>query len=330
MDKQTVYSVVKASGVVPGELVLVHFWGDDRDKEIANEFVCAVAACGGTPILLQQSRTVNQRLFAGAGDCCFDDRYFDLFSGVDAVLDVFAYQPIILGAKIGPEGMKRYRAYIARLFDCLMKRRRFAQIRVPTAANAEESGLQPEDYICRMTGAYSVDYEALRAACEAQVERLKGLDKVTLTTGEDCKLQFDLSGRGWHIDAGDGDWPCGEVYIAPMEENTNGEVFFERLFIEDAGCFENVLLRVEHGRVISASQEGAERFLQELPPEGRVVCELGFGMNPNVKDLCGYTVLDEKMAGTFHIALGANHMFGGKNRAPMHIDLVGKGTVTDI
>lgn len=328
MDKQTVYSIVKASGVSPGELVLVHFWGDDRDKQIANEFVCAVAACGGMPILLQQSRIINQLLFAGAGDSCFDDKYFDLFSGVDAVLDIFAYQPIVLGGKIGEKGLNRYRGYITRLFDCLMKCSRFAQIRIPTAANAEESGLEPGDYIRRMTEAYSVDYDALRTACEVQAERLKELNRVTLHTGKGCKLQFDLTGRTWNIDAGDGDWPCGEVYIAPVEENTNGEVFFERLFIEDAGCFEDVLLRVEHGRLISASHEGAERFLQKLPPEGRVVCELGFGMNPNVKDLCGYTVLDEKMAGTFHIALGANHMFGGKNQAPVHIDLVGKGTVT--
>ena len=46
-------------------------------------------------------------------------------------------------------------------------------------------------------------------------------------------------------------------------------------------------------------------------------------MNPKVTDLCGYPVLDEKMAGSFHIALGANTMFGGQNEAPMHIDLVG-------
>ena len=59
------------------------------------------------------------------------------------------------------------------------------------------------------------------------------------------------------------------------------------------------------------------------PRENRVVCELGFGMNPNITSLCGYTVLDEKMAGTFHIAVGANHMFGGTNKASDHIDFVG-------
>ncbi len=50
-------------------------------------------------------------------------------------------------------------------------------------------------------------------------------------------------------------------------------------------------------------------------------------MNPNVTDLCGYTLLDEKMAGTFHIAVGANTMFGGENRATDHGDFVGRGEV---
>lgn len=64
-----------------------------------------------------------------------------------------------------------------------------------------------------------------------------------------------------------------------------------------------------------------------LPRENRIVCELGPGMNPNVTDLCGYTLLDEKMVGTFHIAVGANTMFGGENRATDHGDFVGRGEV---
>lgn len=44
-------------------------------------------------------------------------------------------------------------------------------------------------------------------------------------------------------------------------------------------------------------------------------------------DLCGYTLLDEKMARTFHIAVGANTMFGGENRATDHGDFVGRGEV---
>ena len=68
-------------------------------------------------------------------------------------------------------------------------------------------------------------------------------------------------------------------------------------------------------------------FFEKQPRENSVVCELGFGMNPGVTELCGYTALDEKMCGTFHIAVGENDMFGGTNAASDHIDFVGCGTI---
>lgn len=102
-------------------------------------------------------------------------------------------------------------------------------------------------------------------------------------------------------------------------------VFFEKLYIEDVGAFENVSLVAENGRITGADVDGVDEFIKNLPDEGRVVCEFGLGTNPGVADACGYTLLDEKMADSFHIALGANSMFGGENQAEMHIDLVSGG-----
>ena len=43
MNERTIAGIVKASGVSAGELILVHFWGEDSQKDIANRFVAAVA-----------------------------------------------------------------------------------------------------------------------------------------------------------------------------------------------------------------------------------------------------------------------------------------------
>lgn len=96
MTQETIAKIVKASGVSAGELVLVYFWGEDADRDVANRFVVSVAALGATPVLLQQARSLNRELFSAAGEGCFDERYFALFSQFDAVLDVFAYQPVVL------------------------------------------------------------------------------------------------------------------------------------------------------------------------------------------------------------------------------------------
>ena len=90
---------------------------------------------------------------------------------------------------------------------------------------------------------------------------------------------------------------------------------------------EPVGFKDENGEVVRSSDDKVTKAFAEMPRENRIVCELGLGMNPNVKSLCGYTVLDEKMAGTFHIAVGANVMFGGTNQATDHTDFVGKGKV---
>ena len=80
MKRETILKIVKASGVSAGELILVHFWGEDSEKEIANSFLAAVAELGATPVLLQQARSINRDIFASAKESCFDERYFELIS----------------------------------------------------------------------------------------------------------------------------------------------------------------------------------------------------------------------------------------------------------
>lgn len=50
MNNETIAKIVKASGVSAGEMILVHFWGEDADKDIGNRFVAAVAALGASPV----------------------------------------------------------------------------------------------------------------------------------------------------------------------------------------------------------------------------------------------------------------------------------------
>lgn len=326
MNAETIGKIVKAAGISAGEMVLVHFWGDDDDKEIANNFLAAVASLGATPVLLQQSREINREVFSSAKESCFDERYFELFSGFDAVLDVFAYRPVVLGCEILPEQFELYRRYMSKLFYKLMKCKRFTQIRIPTAANAAESGLEPENYIQRMNSAYDIDYEALANACRKKVQSFEGTGRVAVHTGDNFVLHLELAGREWHIDAGDGDLPCGEIYIAPVEEKTYGSIYFDTLYLDDTK-YDNVILQIKNGKIAESSASAVMDYFMKQPEESRVVCELGIGMNPNVNELCGYTVLDEKMTGTFHIAVGANDMFGGGNKASNHDDFVGYGRI---
>lgn len=274
MTRETIAKIVKASGVSAGALILIHFWGENADKTVTDRFAAAVAALGASPVVLQQARSVNREIFAGAKESCFDERYFGLFSKFDAVLDVFACQPIVLGYELEDAQMELYRRYISQLFEKLVTCRRFAQIRIPTEANAAESGLDPQEYIRRMDRAYDVDYAAVRAACEHAAAQFAGASRVTVRTGEGCVLQLELTGRTWLTDAGDGDLPCGEIYIAPVEAKTNGDVFFGTLYLEGE-AYTDVTLQITNGEVTGSSQKAVAAHFAALPRENRIVCELG-------------------------------------------------------
>ncbi len=327
MNMKLIKKIVKASGVKQGELILIHFWGEDTSINIMHDFARAVAELGASPLELQQSRSNNKVIFEVAGETSFDCKYYSVFENVDAVLDVFTYQPVVLGYQLEEKQMNKYRAYMRGLFNALMKKTRFTQIRIPTVDNAQESGLEPEDFIDRMTKAYDIDYVELKDSCEGKIKELSKVKQIILHSGDTCHLTLETEDREWIADCGDGDWPCGEVYIAPVEHKTNGNVFYQKLFIEDVGEFEDITLGIENGLLMKSDNTEVNNFIRSLPKENKVVCELGFGCNDKVTSLCGYTVLDEKMIDTFHIAIGDNTMFGGSNKADFHMDFVGSAEV---
>jgi len=55
----------------------------------------------------------------------------------------------------------------------------------------------------------------------------------------------------------------------------------------------------------------------------RMIGEVGIGLNPSAR-ICGSMIIDEKVMGTAHVALGSNHWFGGHIYSSIHLDQVFK------
>lgn len=326
MDSQMIERMVAAMNLHRQEIVLLNFWGEDAQRDVLRAFSKAVVAAGAAPLETQHSLTAYAACFAPMQNAVYTERYFDYLSPVDTVIDIFMYPPRLSADNMPEQAVALYRDYMRMMFTRLMQVKRFIQVRMPTAENAEGAGLTAEQFARRIHRAYDIDYAALQAACREKARSFDGKQHATLTT-KGCTLSLSLAGRGWHIDAGEGDFPCGEVYIAPVETETNGTVHFDQLILPE-GAFDNVTLTVEKGMVVASSNPAFEAYLQTLPENGRVVCELGIGMNPGVDSLVGFPVLDEKMQGAFHIGLGMNAAFGGTIEAESHVDLVGAGRVT--
>lgn len=81
---------------------------------------------------------------------------------------------------------------------------------------------------------------------------------------------------------------------------------------------------VEDGYVTEISdddiREQVEAAAEEVGDDAYNLAEIGIGTNVGVTDLVGSVLLDEKAAGTVHIAVGDDAGIGGDTDAPLHLD----------
>lgn len=309
-----------------GEIVLLQFWGDNSDLDILDKFAIEVGKMGAVPLKVQNSREFIKDYYSAVDKdaLVMPDKYFDLFKIADSVIEISMY-PFPAPHKDFPrEKIDEYRTNMINTMRSIMPGKdKYIQLRVPTEENAIESGLSFEEFEKAMLDAYSIDYKSLKEEASGMVDKLSKKTKVTIHTDGGRKLDMSLEGRSWFKDDGCGDMPCGEIYIAPVESSVNGSIIIPEINIEGTR-FKSVEFKFDCGKVVSCSESEIESFISECPGDSDMFAELGIGMNKNINRFLGYPLLDEKMVGTAHIAIGMNNMFGGNNDCPMHMDFIFK------
>ena len=119
--------------------------------------------------------------------------------------------------------------------------------------------------------------------------------------------------------------PAGEVFYAPVETSANGEIYFDLPCMWHFGKqVRGVWFRFKNGKVVDYSFEmGLKNFedvMKNATGDKYRIAELGIGTNPNAKPTGGMTIVDEKILGTIHMAIGWNKGYGGRNDSTVHWD----------
>ena len=325
MEKRIVEKMVKAMEIGAEDKVLLNFWGEEENLEHLEMFEEVFQEVGTNYQTLLHMSKVYAEKFNNANEG-YDQVWYQRFEDVTAVIDLMCQAPGMLPKGLNEEKIPLFAEHLQKLFRLFSGKEKMIQVTMPTEANARLAGMDVNKYIERTTRALDIDYDKLKRDCKEIIANFEGCTR-TIRTGENCVLTMDTTGRKWIADAGDGALPCGEVYIAPVEENSQGTIFFETLSVKEEGVFQNVTVTIRDGKIISSDCEAFNAFIDSLPEGGNVVAELGIGMNPNVKAVLGDSDIDENAVGTLHIAIGFNHLFGGKNQCPCHFDFVTVGTV---
>jgi aminopeptidase len=169
------------------------------------------------------------------------------------------------------------------------------------------------------------EWTGLKDRQERAVEWMKGRRQVHIE-GEGTDLWLEVGGRVFEAANGNFNFPDGEFFTGPVEDATHGVVSFSYPAIWQGKSVEGIQLVFEEGRVVSASSRTNQEFLREMlaTDEGAsVLGELGIGTNYGIAEFSGSILLDEKMGGTIHLALGASYPeTGGQNQSAIHWDMV--------
>ena len=159
--------------------------------------------------------------------------------------------------------------------------------------------------------------------------RLSNASEAHITCPNGSDLTLSLEGRRAIVDDGRldsrgafGNLPCGEAFIAPLEDRGDGKLVVDGSIAGFGVLDEPVELTVESGRLVAATGAVGERLLETLAAgNGENVAELGVGTNGRAR-ASGFVLEDEKILGSVHVAFGSSSTFGGTVQASVHIDCV--------
>ena len=202
----------------------------------------------------------------------------------------------------------------------------------PTNAYASEASMSLSDYEDFYYRACLCDQPdpvaAWRDAAEETyrlAEWAEGREEVHIQ-GPGTDLKLSVAGR--HFKPADGKYnmPDGEFFTGPVEDSAEGEVTFHLPATYAGREVAGVHFRFEGGRVVDATAERGEDFLIEMldTDEGaRRLGELGIGTNFGIAAGTGEILLDEKIGGTVHLAVGESYPeTGGVNNSAIHWDMI--------
>ncbi len=308
----------------PGERVLISTGPESvRFAEVIGQ---EVIVAGGHPIFRLTSRRVAAaRLTLGN-----DDQIDFVHPAEMAMADCDCH--IHLDAPTGrqlpvarPEAAVR-RSLATANFRARMDAMRWVVVLQPTDHLARQLGLKfaaCEDRIFRST--IGVDWQALSERAVVVKELFDSGSEVRIVA-KGTDLRFSLAGRQGIVGAGTCNRPDGETHYAPVSESVEGTVSFPDPQFGAGGTITSMQLVFRHGEVVEATaREGLDRLQVLLGTDegARRIGEFGIGLNPLLDRMTGNILLDEKIDGTVHLALGqAFPEAGGTNRSAIHWDMI--------
>lgn len=207
----------------------------------------------------------------------------------------------------------------------------------PTFSLAQEADmgmLEYTDFVFSAAYADEEDPVASLKKSERQQEEIirffAGKKELHFQTPVGTDLRVNIEGMIWKNSCGKRNFPDGEVFTGPNlnaeDGGVNGKVKFTFPAIWHNTVVEGIELTFEKGRVVEATADKNQDFLRAMIAQDEGASRLGeiaIGTNYKIQTFTKDILLDEKIGGTFHAALGMGYPeTGNTNRSALHWDMI--------
>ncbi|HYF75715.1 MAG TPA: aminopeptidase [Symbiobacteriaceae bacterium] len=192
----------------------------------------------------------------------------------------------------------------------------------PTADLARRAGMTVGEYADFLYAAVDYDWTEMENRLNAAMARFEGGDLVRLVA-KDTDISFRIKDVPRFVSVGKGNMPSGEIYFSPVPDSTVGHISYEWPCNWRGTQVEGVRLVFRGGKVVEATAEKNQAFLEATlnTDEGaRRLGEFGIGLNPYIQQYTNAILFDEKIGGSIHLALG--QAYGEGNQSHIHWDLI--------
>jgi aminopeptidase len=324
--------------VKPGDKVAIE--GEAAGEPLLKAVYARVLQAGGYPVLLMQPDGLQEIFYRHASDeqlKYVSDISRMVIETFDARIRVSADTNTRELSGVAPARAVIRSSANRPLSEMMLERSAVGDLRwvvtnYPTNAYAQDADMSLAEYEDFLYGACIPDmddpvghWRQFSRRQQEIIDWLRGKEKVRLTA-PGTELEVSIAGRSFINCDGRLNMPDGEIFTGPVEDSMEGTVNFTYPTIYNGREVSGVRLRFEKGRVVEASAAKNEAFLLETldTDEGsRYVGEFAIGTNAGITRFTRDILFDEKINGSFHMALGAGYPeSGSKNRSAIHWDMV--------
>ena len=327
-----------STAVKPGDKVVIS--GETAAEPLLKAVYAKVLEAGGHPLLLA-SLPGTERLLYELGS---DEQLSHVPDPVRMIVETYDVR-ISVGAEANTKSLSnvdpsrmvlRSRAQTD-LMKTFMERSASGAFRwvgtlFPTNAYAQDAEMSLSEYEDFVYGACMPDlddpvgyWKQFSKWQQRIIDWLEGREHVHVV-GPGTDLELSIAGRTFINSDGKHNMPSGEVFTGPVEDSATGHVTFSYPAIHQGREVTGIRLAFEHGRVVEASAEKNQTFLiQTLDTDerSRYLGEFAIGTNEGITQFTSQILFDEKINGSFHVAVGAGYPeTGSQNESAIHWDMI--------